>query len=1353
MKIGNKLWLACIALCINAGNATAQTTQEIRGLTVVVHSPDAPFPQSADSVDMMMDQPGFKGWGNNGSVRDFYLTQSAGKVLLTNTTIKVNLPDKDLTNLSYYINQQYPAGFQNLTIDPATNEVVMFTVLTMHGGRSWAFGPQGTQHTVKNNGLVVQLGSGNLTNYTVGQKPENATIIHELGHCIWKWPDHYATAWSNLGNYCNMGMGGDKNSPRAINPGSRLQLGWITNVIQIGHRSYDTTITAVSNSYTTVYKYTNPSNPKEYLLIQPQRYDGQYYQQYINNFAVADQGLSIWYVDEDGGIDLPGEEEDFRIKLVQADNLDELHDEDSSPGYTYLTPTTGYSNVSGDFDDMYDDVKNSFPNGTPFRWKDGGEFGLFITNISAPGPTMTFTVKARANTFIARSDKNGTISPKGVINSINQVFTFTPKPGYEINTVKVDGATVTPTGNQYTLTGSASVKTIEVAFKRKVTQTQLPSGWSKSDLGTVSSTGFAAPATDAIYVESYGTTMAGYEDHGTFVYKTLNGDGTIITRLADNNIPTRRKNKIGLMIRSSLDLNAPMALFARVPYSGITFEYRTANGNAATGATSRDDLHMFELYNWLKMTRSGDNITTYSSRDGITWKLIGTKTLSLPSQIYIGLSVTGSKDGYAARATFDNIQVTNSVGCTLSGTKLSGTSIGTPDAWGGSDATRDKAFDGNITTYFDGPQSVSWTGLDLGSGFRVTGIKFVPREGLTQRMIDGKFQGSNTPDFSAGVTDLHVVTTDPVQDWNCAQVSNTSAFRYIRYIGPVGGLGNVSEIEFFGFVAPANLVPTVTITSPASNSGFAAPANITINATASDTDGSIVKVEFYAGVNYLNRDTTYPYSTTISNLPSGIYSFTAKAFDNLGATSEFTVSNIQVGNNTAPVVSITSPVTNQSFAAPATITINTDVTDAEGNVLKVDFYNGSALLGTDFTAPYSYTWNNVPAGVYNITALATDNLGASSSSTRNNIAVVANTAPTISITSPVTNQSFAAPASITINTNVNDAENNISKVEFYVGSTMLGSDLTAPYSYTWNNVPAGVYNITALVTDSYNATASSTRNNIAVIANTAPTISITSPVTNQSFTAPANITITTNVSDAENNITKVDFYNGSTLLGSDLTAPYSYTWNNVPAGVYNITALVTDSYNATASSTRNNIAVVANTSADITGPACAGNNQTLTYELAPSKRVNANNYGWYFTGSTQTFTPSGYQATLVTGSNYGAGQLCVGVSFSGPPYYTTYCITVPKCSGVRMSETESEWIETTPSEILGFPNPFDNEVTLNLPSDYETASIEVFNANGIKVLNTQVTGSYTFGNELISGIYFVKISSLNKTETIKVVKK
>jgi hypothetical protein len=91
--------------------------------------------------------------------------------------------------------------------------------------------------------------------------------------------------------------------------------------------------------------------------------------------------------------------------------------------------------------------------------------------------------------------------------------------------------------------------------------------------------------------------------------------------------------------------------------------------------------------------------------------------------------------------------------------------------------------------------------------------------------------------------------------------------------------------------------------------------------------------------------------------------------------------------NATPTVSISSPSNNASFSAPANITIQANAADANGTVSQVQFYNGGTLLGTDTSSPYSFTWSNVGVGSYSLTAKATDNQGATTTSAVVNISV------------------------------------------------------------------------------------------------------------------------------------------------------------------------------------------------------------------------------------------------------------------------------------------------------------------------------------------------------------------------------
>lgn len=129
--------------------------------------------------------------------------------------------------------------------------------------------------------------------------------------------------------------------------------------------------------------------------------------------------------------------------------------------------------------------------------------------------------------------------------------------------------------------------------------------------------------------------------------------------------------------------------------------------------------------------------------------------------------------------------------------KLSGAVFGfSPPYAAGYDSA--KAFDGNTSTFCDDNSTgTGYTGIDLGSSNaqRIAYIRFIARSGYTARMNGGKFQGSND---NSTWTDLYTVPSDPGASWQLVTVSNTTVWRYLRYLGPNSGHCNAGEIEFYG---------------------------------------------------------------------------------------------------------------------------------------------------------------------------------------------------------------------------------------------------------------------------------------------------------------------------------------------------------------------------------------------------------------------------------------------------------------------------------------------------------------------------------------------------------------------------
>ena len=218
--------------------------------------------------------------------------------------------------------------------------------------------------------------------------------------------------------------------------------------------------------------------------------------------------------------------------------------------------------------------------------------------------------------------------------------------------------------------------------------------------------------------------------------------------------------------------------------------------------------------------------------------------------------------------------------------------------------------------------------------------------------------------FSAGATSL--TATAP------ANANIAPPGYYMLFIVDANGVPSVARM------VQVQGKPAVTLTQPANGATFTAPATVGLAATASDSDGTVAKVEFFNGATKLGEDTTAPYTFTWTNVAAGSYTVTARASDNLGASTTSAAAMITVNSaaNTPPTVKLDSPLDGASFPWKPTITITATATDPGGSVARVDFLDGSKVIGSDTSSPYSFTWRNVPQGGHTLYARATDNAGA-----------------------------------------------------------------------------------------------------------------------------------------------------------------------------------------------------------------------------------------------------------------------------------------------------------------------------------------------------------------------------------------
>ena len=242
-----------------------------------------------------------------------------------------------------------------------------------------------------------------------------------------------------------------------------------------------------------------------------------------------------------------------------------------------------------------------------------------------------------------------------------------------------------------------------------VTSQALPSGWLDTDIGTVGTTGSAGYASGTFTVSGAGTGLSGSADAFHFVYQPLSAAGTIVARVNGFSASTS-SGSAGVMIRETLtagstETSTNFANSGSGSYYGY-LNYRTSTNGTGSGQQGSAG-QAFVPY-WLKITRSGNTLSGYTSTDGVTWtQTVSTKTISMATNVYIGLAVTSGSTTSLATATFDQVstynggEISGTITQTSGGTALSGAVIQAMQ-WGTVVGTATSDSSGNYGIYLSG---------------------------------------------------------------------------------------------------------------------------------------------------------------------------------------------------------------------------------------------------------------------------------------------------------------------------------------------------------------------------------------------------------------------------------------------------------------------------------------------------------------------------------------------------------------------------------------------------------------------------------------------------------------------------
>jgi hypothetical protein len=181
--------------------------------------------------------------------------------------------------------------------------------------------------------------------------------------------------------------------------------------------------------------------------------------------------------------------------------------------------------------------------------------------------------------------------------------------------------------------------------------------------------------------------------------------------------------------------------------------------------------------------------------------------------------------------------------------------------------------------------------------------------------------------------------------------------------------------------APPNQPPTVSIASPANGASFTAPATITINANASDGDGTVTRVDFYRGSTLIGSDTSSPYSVTWSSVPAGTYALTAVAFDDDGASTSSPAVSVTVSSTApAPTSVAFTPSPDHATAVTSYSVALRRATDAvTATPVATKSLGKPAPVNNEITVGISDIVDPLPAGSYYAVVTAVGSAGSAAS--------------------------------------------------------------------------------------------------------------------------------------------------------------------------------------------------------------------------------------------------------------------------------------------------------------------------------------------------------------------------------------
>lgn len=271
-----------------------------------------------------------------------------------------------------------------------------------------------------------------------------------------------------------------------------------------------------------------------------------------------------------------------------------------------------------------------------------------------------------------------------------------------------------------------------------------------------------------------------------------------------------------------------------------------------------------------------------------------------------------------------------------------------------------------------------------------------------------------------------------------------------------------------------NLAPSVNLTSPQEGAMFVGPADIQLEATASD-DRAVEKVEFYDNGVPIGEGATTDGKVFVlvkRGVTFGKHRLWAKVTDT-GGRKNSTDGTLVIVNGAARI-NIQSPKSGSLIEPGSDLILNAAVSHPSGLVTKVEVFANDEKIGEANPVgvdEFSFVWKSVQRSNYSLVVVVTDGSGVPTISTSTN--VIVSKRPTVKFIKPDSGSSFDAPTNLSLSVVATQPEGKVKRIDFYANERFLGSasDIgTDRFTFTWRDVLEGDYALKAIAHDDLGAT-------------------------------------------------------------------------------------------------------------------------------------------------------------------------------------------------------------------------------------------------------------------------------------------